>query len=252
LGETLNRIKRYKNHLLTLYSHQILRFLQAKIQTMRKRSFNLHKIIEKRVLTDSTFVLRMERNGLDFVAGQHIQVGPPNGIHTREYSIYSGPSDDFIEILVREVEDGLVTPALKKLDVEDGVVINDAVGYFTIEKEVATGARFLFVASGTGISPFHSFVRQHEGLDYHLLHGVRLAEESYEREAYAPERYTSCTSQDVEGDFQGRVTDYLIANPVNSDTLCYLCGNCDMIHDVFDILEKQGVKSENIFTEVYF
>jgi ferredoxin--NADP+ reductase/benzoate/toluate 1,2-dioxygenase reductase subunit len=34
--------------------------------------------------------------------------------------------------------------------------------------------------------------------------------------------------------------------------LCYLCGNCDMIHDVFDILEKQGVNSDNVFTEVYF
>jgi ferredoxin--NADP+ reductase len=219
---------------------------------MRKRSFNLHKIIEKRVLTDSTFVLRMERNGLEFVAGQHIQVGPPYGIHTREYSIYSGPANDYIEILVREVEVGLVTPALKKLDVEDGVVINDAVGYFTIEKEVETGSKFLFVASGTGISPFHSFVNQYVGLDYKILHGVRLAEEAYEREAYAPGRYTACTSLDEKGDFHGRVTDYLIAHPIDSDTLCYLCGNCDMIHDVFDILEKQGVKSENISTEVYF
>ncbi|MGI6756413.1 MAG: hypothetical protein ACOX32_00640 [Bacteroidaceae bacterium] len=54
------------------------------------------------------------------------------------------------------------------------------------------------------------------------------------------------------GDFKGRVTDYLRQNPVNPDTLCYLCGNCDMIHEVFDILEEQGVKSDNIFTEVYF
>jgi ferredoxin--NADP+ reductase/benzoate/toluate 1,2-dioxygenase reductase subunit len=49
-----------------------------------------------------------------------------------------------------------------------------------------------------------------------------------------------------------RVTDYMAENPINPDTLCYLCGNCDMIYDVFDILEKQGIKSTNIFTEVYF
>ena len=34
---------------------------------MRKRLFNLHTILEKRVLTDSTFVLKFERNGLEFV-----------------------------------------------------------------------------------------------------------------------------------------------------------------------------------------
>jgi len=219
---------------------------------MRKGSFNLHTIIGKRVLTDSTFVLRMARNGLKFTAGQHIQVGPPNGIHTREYSVYSTPNDDFIEILVREVEDGLVTPVLKKLKVDDGVVINDAVGYFSVDKEVAPGRRFLFVASGTGISPFHSFIKTYPDIDYTLLHGVRWAEEAYERDEYNPNRYVACTSRDHQGDFHGRVTDYLAKNPINPDTLCYLCGNCDMIYDVFDILEKQGVKSTNIFTEVYF
>lgn len=219
---------------------------------MRKRSFNLHKIIEKRDLTPSTFVLRMERNGLEFVAGQHIQVGPPNGIHTREYSIYSAPGDKDLEILVREVETGLVTPALKKLKPEDGVVINDAVGYFTLPADLAEEQPLLFVASGTGISPFHSFVRDRPDLNYRLLHGVRYASEAYEREHYAEGRYVACTSQDAGGDFKGRVTDYLRQNPVNPDTLCYLCGNCDMIHEVFDILEEQGVKSDSIFTEVYF
>ncbi|ASB50709.1 ferredoxin--NADP reductase [Alkalitalea saponilacus] len=219
---------------------------------MQKRSFNLHKITDKRDLTDSTFVLRMERNGLEFLPGQHIQVGPPNGIHTREYSIYNAPSDDYLEILVREVENGLVTPALKKLVAGDSVVINDAVGYFTIEEAVKQKKTFLFVASGTGISPFHSFVKSYPGLDYRLIHGIKFAEEAYEKEAYKPSRYAACTSQDEGGDFHGRVTGWLEQNPVNSDTLCYLCGNCDMIYDVYDILEKQGVKSSDIFTEVYF
>lgn len=219
---------------------------------MQKRRFNLHTILEKRVLTESTFVLRLERNGLEFTAGQHIQVGPPNGIHTREYSIYSAPADDFIEILVREIEDGVVTPALKKLEAGDSVVVNDAVGYFTIDKELAEGRQFLFVASGTGISPFHSFVQAFPSLNYTLVHGIRFAEEAYERHHYEPSRYIACTSRDEKGDFHGRVTDWLTQNPLNNDTLCYLCGNCDMIHDVYDILEKQGISSKNIFTEVYF
>ena len=72
------------------------------------------------------------------------------------------------------------------------------------------------------------------------------------RRTVIPETGTLPASRDASGDFHGRVTEYLSENPVSPDTLCYLCGNCDMIHDVFDILEKQGVNSDNVFTEVYF
>ena len=56
----------------------------------------------------------------------------------------------------------------------------------------------------------------------------------------------------MRGTFHGRVTDYIQSNPVNKDTLCYLCGNSDMIHDAYDILTEQGVPSENLHAEVYF
>lgn len=219
---------------------------------MREKSFNLHKILDKRDLTDSTFVLRLERNGLEFEAGQHLQVGPPNGIHVREYSVYNAPKEDYVEILVREVDDRLVTPVLKKLHKDDHVVVNDAVGYFVIEKEKIAEKSFLFVASGTGISPFHSFVHAYPEMNYKLLHGVRKLEEAYDKDVYESSRYVSCVSGEEGGDFHGRVTHWLEKNPVSPDTLCYICGNCDMIYDVYDILEKQGVKSSNIFTEVYF
>jgi ferredoxin--NADP+ reductase/benzoate/toluate 1,2-dioxygenase reductase subunit len=41
-------------------------------------------------------------------------------------------------------------------------------------------------------------------------------------------------------------------HPVDAETRCYLCGNSSMIHDVYDILEAQGVSSEKIHAEVYF
>jgi len=219
---------------------------------MNRRPFNLHKILEKRELTDSTFVLKFERLGLEFVAGQHISVGPPNGIHTREYSIYSSPNEDFLEILVKEVTGGLVTPVLKKLKVGDSLVVQDPVGYFTLKEEDAKTRNFLFIASGTGISPFHSFVKTFPELKYKIVHGIRHGEEAYEKTHYANGSYVSCASRDGNGDYYGRVTQYLQENKVKPDTICFLCGNCDMIHDVYDILEKQGVPSENIHAEVYF
>ncbi|MFT3738892.1 MAG: FAD-binding oxidoreductase [Breznakibacter sp.] len=219
---------------------------------MGRSSFNLHTITQRRDLTESAFVLRFERGDVEFVSGQHISVGPANGIHTREYSIYSSPDDDFLEILVKEVAGGLVTPVLKTLKVGDSLAVQDPVGYFTIDGSKIAKSKFLFVASGTGISPFHSFVKTFPGLDYRIIHGIRHGDEAYERGFYDKERYVACASRDGGGDYYGRVTQYLRETPVSADTICFLCGNCDMIHDVYDILEKHGVGSENIHAEVYF
>lgn len=219
---------------------------------MNSNNTNLHTIIEKRELTDSTFVLRVERNGLTFQPGQHVQVGTPDGIHMREYSLYSSPNDAYLEFLVKEVKTGVLTPLLKKLKVGDAVRIHDAVGYFNIDAEQAQTHSYLFIASGTGISPFHSFTQTFPQLNYKLIHGIREAHEAYERQHYDTQRYVACTSRDALGDFNGRVTDWLKQNPVAPDTLCYVCGNCNMIFEVFDILEKQGIGSQKVFTEVYF
>jgi ferredoxin--NADP+ reductase/benzoate/toluate 1,2-dioxygenase reductase subunit len=104
----------------------------------------------------------------------------------------------------------------------------------------------------TGISPIHSFIHTHPEMDYTLLHGIRHKEEAYESESYDPNRYILCTSGENTGDFNGRVTEYLLKNPVSPDTIYYLCGNCHMIYEAYDILEEQGIKLGPIHTEVYF
>ena len=93
-----------------------------------------------------------------------------------------------------------------------------------------------FIGTGTGIAPFHSMTGSYPGLNYTLLHGVRYGMKPTKGHHYPEERYMLCTSRDQEGDFNGRVTDYLRQMTLNSDTLVYLCGNCDMIYDVYDLL----------------
>jgi hypothetical protein len=39
---------------------------------------------------------------------------------------------------------------------------------------------------------------------------------------------------------------------IDPDAFYYLCGNCDMIYEVYDILKARGVSTGNIFAEVYF
>ena len=210
---------------------------------------------EVRNLTDSTFVVRFDRNGLDFEPGQYLSVGLKGEIHMREYSVYSPMQADYLEILVKEVEHGHVSRGLHRLHPGDELAVDGPFGFFTID-EPDRGHPFLFVATGTGISPFHCFARSYPGLNYRLLHGVRRLTERYEHDAFEAGRVTTCVSREPDAAeipiVGGRVTDYLRAHPVRAETRCYLCGNCDMIYEVFDILKGHGVPAEQLYAEVYF
>ncbi|MFW5890263.1 MAG: FAD-binding oxidoreductase [Marinilabiliaceae bacterium] len=216
-------------------------------------STQLHEITQVRNLTDSTFIIRLERNGLSFKTGQHINAGPPNSLYTREYSIYSGENDDYIEIMVKEVINGFISPVLKQKRPGDMLKIEEPVGYYSLPRKLNSRNKLLFVATGTGISPFHSFIKTYPDLNYTLLHGIRNVEEKYEAEFYDPERYIPCTSrQKSTSSYFGRVTDYLEENPPEKGTRCYLCGNSDMIQDAYEILTQKGIPMEMIHAEVYF
>lgn len=215
-------------------------------------STNLHKIIQKRFLTERTFVLRFERGNMQFRAGQHIIVGLKGELDQREYSIYSGEKDDYLEILVREVLDGSVSLHLKQCNAGDFIQVNGPFGSFGLEAFDMFSRKLVFISSGTGISPFHSFIRSYPGIDYTLFHGVRYKDEAYERDEYDPRRYILCTSKESSEGRRGRITKYLKGYKVNAEMLFYLCGNNNMIYEVYHILRDKGIPDQNIFTEVYF
>ena len=212
----------------------------------------LHKIMQIRFLTENTFVLRVDRGKMEFKAGQHIIVGLEGELNHREYSIYSGENDDYLEILVREVPEGNVSQQLKSCKPGQLLQVNGPFGSFGLEKFDMFSRKFVFIASGTGISPFHSFVRSYPGIDYVLIHGVRYKAEAYEKKDYDPRRYLLCTSKEINGGRKGRVTSFLPGYHVDKEMLFYLCGNNNMIYEVFHILDDKGIPVDNIFTEVYF
>lgn len=211
-----------------------------------------HQVLEVRDLGEGAFVVRLERRGLEFDSGQYIHVGPLPGFDRREYSVYSSPEDDFLEILVKEVDEGEVSPRLRQLQKGEQVDVEGPFGFFRIE-EGDRSRPFLFIATGTGISPFHSFSRTWPDLDYRLVHGIRNDRELYEHGDYPGDRLVRCISrQSGSGDFDGRVTDWLKSNPPPEPSMVYLCGNCDMIYEVYDILGEQGIPADRIHAEVYF
>jgi ferredoxin/flavodoxin---NADP+ reductase len=218
------------------------------------RAARIHRVLSRRDVSASAFILRFSRENLSFVPGQWINVGPRGLREQREYSIYSSPGEDFLEVLVKEIPDGLVSPALRRCRPGDSVEVEGPHGAFTLIEGSRETPRFLFCATGTGVSPFHSFVRSIPGLEYRLLHGVRTADDFPEITAFDADRYVPCVSRGAvaPGAFPGRLIALLKEQPVELSTYCYLCGNSDMIYEVYGILKEQGVSREHIFAEVYF
>ncbi|MDB4582800.1 FAD-binding oxidoreductase [Draconibacterium sp.] len=213
---------------------------------------NYYKVIGIRNLTEHTFVLILPKSRFKFVAGQHISLSISGDYQSREYSIYSAEEGEHLEVLVKEVDGGYFSPKLKHLKVGDMVEVHGPFGKFGLDEKRLESHKHVFIASGTGIAPFHSMVKSFPDLDYEVIHGVRYAEEAYEKEDYDPKRFTVCASRDPKGDFMGRLTEYLKKDEFEKNTCFYLCGNSDMIFDAMEILNDKSFGRENVNVEVYF
>jgi len=213
---------------------------------------SFYRITEIRQLTESTFVLSIPRCRFTFKPGQHVSVSIKGDYQSREYSIYSGNRDEALEILVKEVDGGYFSPKLKNLKVGDYLEVHGPFGKFGLDQTKQGIFKHVFIASGTGIAPFHSMVKSFPRLDYQVIHGVRYPSEAYEKHHYDSDRYILCTTRDTENNIHGRVTDYLRQQNFDLNTAFYLCGRSEMIFDAIEILKDKGFKREDINVEVYF
>ena len=211
-----------------------------------------YKILEVEHLTIHTLRIRTERPDVPIVAGQCFNVGLPGWSINREYSLYSDANANYVDFLIKVAEDGSLTPALQRARVGDIVEIDGPYGHFCLHQPYDSNRKYIFLATGTGIAPFHSFVATYPDLRYTLIHGIRNPNERYHASHYGNGFYISCISRNEEGQPSMRVTEYIKQYPIDPDSIVYLCGNRNMIVDAFEILRDQGVPGNNLFTEVFF
>ena len=210
------------------------------------------KVLDIRNLTESTYILRLERIALQFKAGQYLVLQAGGHQRAREYSIYSPEKAPYIDLLIREVENGDISRELRHLKIGSTLAIKGIFGFFVLRDQPAHTNHYTFLATGTGISPFHSIIQSNPGLHFDLIHGVRYECEAYDAADYPADCYHLCTSCKTGENFHGHVTQYLQEKGIRKDSVYYLCGNSAMIHEVTDLLEQNGIPLENIRTEVFF
>ncbi|QDU84590.1 Ferredoxin--NADP reductase [Planctomycetes bacterium Pla163] len=134
------------------------------------------EVVSNERLNDALFVLKVrpDDGAPDFAPGQFINIGLEprlpehagrDGLVKRPYSIASGPSEPLLEFYVRLVENGALTPGLMALEPGDRLWADGrCIGRFTLDTlpEVPAPAErdLVCVATGTGLAPFTSMLRE--------------------------------------------------------------------------------------------
>ncbi len=206
-------------------------------------------------------------DSIEFKAGQWISLDvwhPKLGQHVpRQYSIASPPSQrQQINLLFNRVPHGSGTSYLFSLHEGDPVEFQGPNGSFYLQEK--PGRNLVFVATGTGIAPFHSmistFLEHPQVGTLRLYWGLRSQRDLYyqcELETLAQRHpnfsFITTLSRPEHGwkGSIGRVT-RLVENNISSvnNVTVFLCGNGGMIRDTTEIVRKKGLCP--IRTEQYY
>lgn len=201
------------------------------------------------------FELVLERPAwLAFVPGDCLALFAADGRVSRPYSIASGAGEDHVRILVRAMPGGEVSPYLASRQPGDEVRISPPFGWFRPGEHLRERP-CVFVATGTGIAPFLSFLKTDPDRAPAACHyGVRVAGDLVDRDWLAgrcPLR-VSVSREDAPGCHRGRVTDLLRLTNPDPETDYYLCGLDAMIDEVTAWLQQGGVPIRRIHRECFF
>ena len=224
--------------------------------------------------TDSLFSFRVSRpQSLRFRSGEFVMIGLMGETGKpllRAYSIASPSWDEELEFYAIKVPDGPLTSKLQHIEPGDQIILRPKpVGTLVLDA-LLPGKRLWFFATGTGIAPFASLMRDPETYERYdeviMMHTCRdAAELGYGRQLveWRPEdpligefvagklRYYPTTTREDSAQM-GRITDNLTSGkvfadlgiaPINPDTdRGMVCGSLDFNTDMKTVLEGFGLR----------
>jgi ferredoxin--NADP+ reductase len=233
--------------------------------------------------TDRLFAFRVTRPAsLRFRSGEFVMIGlmqtdEKTGCEKpllRAYSIASPSWDDELEFYSIKVQDGPLTSRLQHIEVGDEIILRPKPVGTLVHDALLPGKRIWFFATGTGIAPFASLLRDPQTYeDYdevilthtcrevgELTYGAELIEsirndemlEELIGEGFADKlRYYPTTTRE-ESPKMGRITDLMRSGEVFADLgvaplspendRAMVCGNLAFNLEIKDMLEGYGLR----------
>ncbi len=228
--------------------------------------------------TDRLFRFRVTRPAsLRFRSGEFVMIGlmGENGKPLlRAYSIASPAWDDELEFYSIKVQDGPLTSKLQHIGVGDQVILRPKPVGTLVHDALLPGSRLWFFATGTGIAPFASLLREPETYERfdkiilthtcrevaELRYGAELIESIRNDEmlaeligeGFADKIVYYPTTTREESPKMGRVTDLLKdgtlfrdlgIDGIHQDTdRAMVCGSIGLNKDLKEILEGYGLR----------
>ena len=194
----------------------------------------------------------------------------------RAYSIASANYEETLEFLSIKVPDGPLTSRLQHIQVGDSIIVGKKPTGTLLIDYLLPGKRLYLLATGTGLAPFMSVIRDPETYEKFeqviLVHGVREVKELAYHDYITQELpkheflgemisqqllyYPTVTREPYK--HQGRVTTAIetdqIAKALNVPPLnaaedrVMICGSPEMLRDLKAMMEKRGLKEGNTTT----
>ncbi|MDQ7071863.1 MAG: ferredoxin--NADP reductase [Rhodobacterales bacterium] len=235
---------------------------------------NSQTVTEVTHWTDRLFSFRVTRPAsFRFRSGEFVMIGlmGDNGKPLlRAYSIASPSWDDELEFYSIKVPDGPLTSKLQHMKVGDEIILRPKPVGTLVHDALLPGKRLWFFATGTGIAPFASLIREPQTYDDYetiiLTHTCRHVEDlEYGRKLVESLRddpligemvgdklvyYPTTTQEDSPK--MGRVTDLLRDGTLFKDLgidgitretdRAMVCGSIGLNKDLMEILEGFGLR----------
>lgn len=200
------------------------------------------------------FELQLERNGSDFVPGDCLAIYTEDGRTSRPYSFASGLDEEVFRFIIRKMEEGAVTPYLATCKPGDEVEISEPFGWFRPGAH-HDEAPFVFLATGTGIAPFLSYLRTYpDAPPLQCLYGVRTLGDAvgWDWVKDVCSLKLALSREKIAEHHHGHCTDLLDQSSLDPAYHYYLCGLDAMIDEASDWLEQHGVDVTHIHRECFF
>jgi ferredoxin--NADP+ reductase len=239
-------------------------------------AFNEERVLSVHHWTERLFSFRTTRDaGLRFANGHFTMIGLKLGSKPllRAYSIASANHEEHLEFLSIKVEDGPLTSRLQHIRPGDPIIVGRKPTGTLVVDYLLPGKRLYLLATGTGLAPFMSIVRDPSTYERFeqivLVHGVRTVDELAYHDLlveHLPAHeflgdmvstqlryYPTVTREDYRN--MGRIPDLIDSGKLfadlqlpalgAADDRVMICGSPAMLRDCKHLLEERGFEEGN-------